>query len=409
MNPRQISISEYDYELPEGRIAMHPPETRDASKMLVYRNGEITATAFLKIADHLPSETLLVFNDTKVINARIKFKKESGAGIEIFCLEPAGTVKEYNSIMNATGTADWKCLVGGASKWKEDKLEKQILIGEEKAVLYAEKNEQLSDSYIIRLSWLPASFTFAEVAEAAGNVPLPPYIKRNTEEADSARYQTVFAKQRGSVAAPTAGLHFSARIFERLSEKNIEKDFLTLHVGAGTFKPVKAETMAEHEMHAEYIDVSLTTVENIRKHLGSITAVGTTSLRTLESLYWMGVKTILTPGLPGISLGQWEVYEGKLSNAGISADKALESLGNWMRRTGKENIFTQTRIIIAPGYIFRVVNILVTNFHQPRSTLLLLVAAAIGEDWKKMYEYAMENDFRFLSYGDANLIFINSR
>lgn len=407
MYPGQISISDYDYELPDHRIAMHPPERRDSSKLLVYNQGEINEARFVDVAEYLPPETLMVFNDTKVINARIKFPKESGVIIEIFCLEPAGAVVGYNAVMNMHRGVDWKCLVGGAAKWKDERLIKELMIGKEKVVLTADKIEKLSDSFIIRLSWLPAFFTFAEIAEAAGDIPLPPYIKRNTDETDASRYQTVFARQQGSVAAPTAGLHFTPRIFSKLAEKNIQTDFLTLHVGAGTFKPVKADTMAGHEMHAEYIDVSIAMIERVRNNPGKIAAVGTTSLRTLETLYWLGVKIFVDPEIQNVSLHQWDVYSEKFLHCDLPVEEALDALCTWMTTNKKENLFTQTQLLIAPGYTFRIVNILITNFHQPRSTLLLLVAAAIEEDWKKMYGYALKNDFRFLSYGDANLIFIN--
>ena len=408
MEPQEISISQFDYHLPESRIALHPPAQRDASKLLVYHHGSITETVFTGIGKYLPGETLLVFNNTKVINARIKFKKESGAAIEIFCLEPNAVLKEYSTLMSATASATWNCLVGGAAKWKEEILTKEILIGAQKVMLSAQKKEKLSDAFVILFSWDPVSFSFAEIIAAAGNVPLPPYIKRDTDKEDSARYQTIFAKHEGSVAAPTAGLHFTENILNELRRKKIEQAFVTLHVGAGTFKPVKAATMADHEMHAEYIDVNIETIEKLRSKTGNIAAVGTTSLRTIESLYWLGVKVYLDKNISSLSLKQWEVYEEKLAGAKISSEDALIALEEWMREKNIENIFTKTQIIIAPGYRFRMANMLITNFHQPRSTLLLLVAAAIGNDWKKMYDYALDNDFRFLSYGDGNLIFIES-
>ena len=407
MDPQQISISEYDYDLPESRIAMHPLAQRDSSKLLICINGNLTETVFSEISDHLAAGSLLVFNNTKVIHARIKFKKPSGTTIEIFCLEPHGNIKEYSTVMSATGSAEWNCLVGGAAKWKDEVLEKEIQVAGRKTILKARRIEKLSDAFVIGFTWEPATFSFAEITEAAGDVPLPPYIKRNTDEDDTDRYQTIFAKHEGSVAAPTAGLHFSENIFNKLSEKNIEKAFVTLHVGAGTFKPVKAETMSAHEMHAEYIDVDLNTIEKLKSKAGNITAVGTTSLRTLESLYWLGVKAHRDPDAVSLSIEQWEVYRS-LSGADLSTEEALTALMNWMRSKGLDHIFTKTQILIAPGYRFRVANMLVTNFHQPRSTLLLLVAAAIGDSWKKMYDYALKNDFRFLSYGDGNLIYIES-
>jgi S-adenosylmethionine:tRNA ribosyltransferase-isomerase len=406
MTPQQISIDDYNYDLPDERIALHPLVQRDSSKLLVYKNGGVAASTFSKLDEYLPSETMLVFNNTKVINARIKFTKTTGALIEIFCLEPVGNITEYSTIMNATNTVQWKCLVGGAAKWKDEILEKEIAIGSEQVRLFAKKVEKITEAFIIEFSWQPSSFSFAEIIETAGKVPLPPYIKRDTDNEDTSRYQTIFAEHSGSVAAPTAGLHFSENVFRKLSAKNINTTFVTLHVGAGTFKPVKATTMADHEMHAEYIDVDITTIENIKDNIGKIAAVGTTSLRTIESLYWFGAKVFTDKSVKELSLLQWDVYSDELVNSKLSAYDALETLLIWMKENNKQRIFTQTQILIAPSYTFRIANMLITNFHQPKSTLLLLVAAAIGNDWKKMYSYALKNDFRFLSYGDGNLIFI---
>ena len=406
MNPRTISVNDYDYLLPDHRIALHPLTERDASKLLIYKNGIITQTVFSAIHDYLPANSLLVFNNSKVINARIEFTKTTGALIEIFCLEPYGEIKDYSSIMMTTNTVQWKCLVGGAAKWKDEILQKEIQIAGEKVMLYAKKIAKITEAFIVELFWKSTGFCFAEIIETAGKVPLPPYIKRNTEGDDSSRYQTIFAAHEGSVAAPTAGLHFSPAIFEKLETKNIEKAFVTLHVGAGTFKPVKAETMQEHEMHAEYIDIDIETIEKLKSNIGRITAVGTTSLRTLESLYWMGLKVHNNPAITNPEILQWDVYEEDLSTSQYSTLEALTFLTEWMIVHNKRTLFTRTQILIVPGYTFRIVNMLVTNFHQPRSTLLLLVAAAIGNDWKKMYDHAMDNDFRFLSYGDGNLMFL---
>lgn len=406
MNPKNISVNDYDYHLPDERIALHPLSERDASKLLVYKNGEITETIFSVIDNYLPAKSLMVFNNSKVINARIKFTKTTGAVIEIFCLEPYGEITDYGSIMAATNTVKWKCLVGGAAKWKDEILQKEIEIADEKIILYAKKIAKITDSFIVELFWDTTTFCFAEIIEAAGKVPLPPYIKRNTDSEDSSRYQTIFAAHDGSVAAPTAGLHFSPTIFEKLAIKNIEKVFVTLHVGAGTFKPVKAETMQEHEMHAEYIDVDIATIEKLKNSIDNIIAVGTTSLRTLESLYWMGIKVRANAALNNPEILQWDVYENEMEEVNFSALEALNFLTEWMNAHNRKTLFTKTQILIVPGYKFRIVNMLVTNFHQPRSTLLLLVAAAIGNDWKKMYDHAMQNDFRFLSYGDGNLLFL---
>lgn len=407
MDPYKITIRDYTYHLPDEKIALYPLEQRDASKMLVYKNGSMAEHRFSQLADHLPANSLLVFNNTKVINARLRFKKNTGAGIEIFCLEPLGAINEYTSVMNATGSVLWKCLVGGAAKWKQESLVKNVIVNGEEVLLTADKEEKLTDAYSIRLSWSPAHYSFAAIVEAAGDTPLPPYIKRDTDNEDSSRYQTIFAKEEGSVAAPTAGLHFTEKLFEDLTAKGIRKTWVTLHVGAGTFKPVKADSMQGHEMHAEYIDVSRASLTELLHNKGLVCAVGTTSLRTLESLYWMGVKALLQPGSGEITLAQWDVYEEPLFKSGVPAKQALEALLQWMDNNNKDRIFTQTQLLIAPGYRFRLCNMLVTNFHQPESTLLLLVAAAVGDNWKKMYDYALQHDFRFLSYGDGNLVFID--
>jgi S-adenosylmethionine:tRNA ribosyltransferase-isomerase len=307
--------------------------------------------------------------------------------------------------MQSTTTVQWKCLVGGAAKWKEEFLQKEIFIGSEKIILTAKKIQQIPEAYIIEFAWQPTHFSFAAIIEAAGFVPLPPYIKRQTDTADTSRYQTIYAANDGSVAAPTAGLHFSENIFAKLTTKNIQKAYVTLHVGAGTFKPVKADTMQQHEMHAEYIDVDVETIKTIKNNLGSITAVGTTSLRTIESLYWIALKIMQDENTINLEISQWDAYNYAPEKI-VPANTALEFLINWLQKNNIKNIFTKTQILIAPGYTFKIANMLVTNFHQPKSTLLLLVAAAIGPDWIKMYNHALENDFRFLSYGDGNLIYI---
>lgn len=409
MIPQEISINDYDYNLPDERIALHPLTERDASKLILYKNGNISESTFTNIDAHLQGNSLLVFNNSRVINARIKFTKTSGSTIEIFCLEPYGNITEYSSIMLSKKVSRWKCLVGGAAKWKEDYLEKQMEIGNEKVILKATKVEKITEAFIIEFAWQPTHFTFAEIIETAGFVPLPPYIKRNTEKEDTSRYQTIYAAHDGSVAAPTAGLHFSENVFKKLSNKNINKAYVTLHVGAGTFKPVKANTMAEHEMHAEYIDVNIETIKTIKHNLGRITAVGTTSLRTIETLYWIGLRILKNKEAKDLIITQWDAYAEENNRNPINASDVLAALIEWMEENKLENIFTQTQILIAPGYTFRIANMLVTNFHQPKSTLLLLIAAAIGDDWKKMYEYALQKNFRFLSYGDSSLIYINAK
>ena len=405
-NPKDISIFDYTYDLPAERIALHPLAARDASKLLVYKNGTIQQDIYKNIAAHLPANSLLIFNNTKVIKARIRFQKSSGGVIEIFCLEPYEAINEYSSVMNKKGSVKWKCMIGGAGKWKEDGLKRELGIGNWE--LGAKLIEKLSDAYVVEFSWMPADLSFAEVLEQAGDIPLPPYIKRKTEIEDTERYQTIYAADEGSVAAPTAGLHFTKEIFNSFVQKNIQTDFVTLHVGAGTFKPVKAAIMQDHEMHAEWIDVSIEMIEDLIKQLDkTIVAVGTTSLRTLESLYWMGVKATVQPAVKQLDINQWEVYEAPLANNKLTAEESLLSLLKWMKENNRQKIFTRSQILIAPGYHFKIANAIITNFHQPQSTLLLLVAAAIGNEWRKIYDYAMQHDFRFLSYGDGSLLFIN--
>ena len=408
IHPKEISIQDYTYQLPDNRIALHPLSERDASKLLLYKKGIISETVYKNIHEHLPPESLLVFNDTRVIKARIRFQKPTGGIIEIFCLEPYEAIHEYSSVMNQKERVRWKCMIGGAGKWKEGVLVKCWESGVRSWELNASLVQKLTDDYVVEFSWTPADLSFAEVLEAAGDIPLPPYIKRKTEKEDTDRYQTIYARDAGSVAAPTAGLHFTAEIFKRLEENNMLTHFVTLHVGAGTFKPVKAAAMQDHEMHAEWIDVSTAFIQNLlslSQH--PVAAIGTTSLRTLESLYWMGLKAYLQPALTELQLNQWEVYEAPLAGNNIAVGEALNALLNWLKKNKLEKLFTQTQILIAPGYQFKIVNILVTNFHQPRSTLLLLVAAAIGNDWKSVYDHALKNNFRFLSYGDGCLLHIS--
>lgn len=403
MHPKNISIEDYSYLLPEDRIARFPLAERDASKLLIYNNGAIATDTYRHIDQHLPENSLLIFNNTKVIEARLLFRKATGGIIEIFCLEPHEQYSDITTAMLQQGKVLWKCLIGGASKWKHGTLlEKTIQFAGKQIVLHASYVEKQQDHFIIELTWSPASLSFAGLLHYAGAVPLPPYIRREAEESDAIRYQTIYARLDGSVAAPTAGLHFTETVFEKLEKKNICTDFVTLHVGAGTFKPVKAPTMEGHEMHAEFIDVTATAIENILHHRDAIVAVGTTSLRTIESLYWLGVKIVA--GQPPGELTQWEVYDSL--PAAIPVAEALQALLQWMKKNKKERLITRTRIIIAPGYKPRIAKGLITNFHQPGSTLLLLVAALIGKDWKKVYEHALKNKFRFLSYGDGSLLWI---
>ncbi len=422
MEVENIYIKEYNYTLPEERIASYPQAKRDISKLLIFKEGDIAEDVFKNIVCHIPENSLLIFNDTKVLEARLLFKKMTGAVIEIFCLEPHEQYPDITTAMLQKGKVRWKCLVGGVSKWKHQQvLEKKIKPGDKEIVLQARYINKSAQSFTIELSWTPAEMSFAEVLHFAGVIPLPPYIKRTVEESDKERYQTVYAHVEGSVAAPTAGLHFTDTIFEKCKEKNIQTDFVTLHVGAGTFKPVKTETMIGHEMHAEIIHVSKETIENILRNLeNNIIAVGTTSLRTLETLYWLGVKTSLDPESIGeLNLSQWEAYE--LAQHSMLPKNALSFLLNYMNKKRWTTLVAKTQLLIIPGYKFKIANALVTNFHQPQSTLLLLVAALIGNDlpdspagismgktgrenWQKVYEYALSNNFRFLSYGDGNLL-----
>lgn len=430
-DPRTISIQDYTYSLPEERIAKYPLAERDASKLLIYNDGIIKEDTYKNIAHHIPENSLLVFNNTKVVEARLLFQKPTGGVIEIFCLDPHEQYPDITTAMLQKEKVLWQCLVGGASKWKSGQvLEKKMESSSGEIILEAKYIEKRPGSFVIELSWLPDELSFAELLHSAGAIPLPPYIKRSVEESDKERYQTVYAESDGSVAAPTAGLHFTDNIFSDLTFKNIKTDFVTLHVGAGTFKPVKTDTMVEHEMHAEWIDVPKNAIENIMNNLDkNIIAVGTTSLRTIESLYWLGVKSRESGvnsresgvvSQESIQLLQWEAYE--LSAKNISVKDSLESLLEWMDKKKLERLVTKTQILIAPGYTFKIVKGLVTNFHQPQSTLLLLVAALISEDlpaspsqelqrskagqagWKKVYDHALQNDFRFLSYGDGCLL-----
>ena len=411
MHPKDISILDYTYELPEEKIAIFPMSERKDAKLLIYKAGNLQEDQYKNIAQYLPANSLLVFNDTRVIQARILFQKATGGVIEIFCLEPNETINEYSLLMAQKERIRWKCLIGGASKWKEGDLVKNFTVQGEPAELRAQLIEKTTDAYVVELSWKPAHLSFAEIIEQAGDTPLPPYIKRKASAIDKDRYQTVYAKQDGSVAAPTAGLHFTPSIFSTLAAKNIKTEYVTLHVGAGTFKPVKAALLQDHPMHAEWLDVSSQTIHQLKDNIdNSIIAVGTTALRTLESLYWMGVKAALQPEikLSELMIQQWDVYGDDLYNCQLTPSAAFDALLKWMKINLCERLIVQTQILIAPGYRYRVVKAIVTNFHQPQSTLLLLVAAAIGEDWKKVYQFALENNYRFLSYGDGSLLFLNS-
>ncbi|MEO6071339.1 MAG: S-adenosylmethionine:tRNA ribosyltransferase-isomerase [Chitinophagaceae bacterium] len=398
-DPPDVSISHYDYNLPSSFIASHPLEERDRSRLLIVEEGQMTDAHFKNIASYLPSNSRLVLNDTKVIEARIFFQKDSGGTIEIFCLEPKETSDISMALMQTSQTT-WHCLIGGAAKWKHGLvLEKKIQIENTSVTLSASFVSRLEGSFLISFSWTD-DFTFAEVLHAAGAIPLPPYMKRKAEEEDANRYQTIFAQHQGSVAAPTASLHFTDSVLHKLSEKNIQPTYITLHVGAGTFKPVTSETIAGHLMHGEDFIISKKSLIDLI-NAPFITAAGTTSLRTLETLYWLGIKLRENNSESIFKLGQWEAYH--LPND-LSYQESLSLLVAHLERSGKESLTCRTSLLIMPGYTFRSAQALITNFHQPRSTLLLLVAAFIGEGWKKVYDHALENGYRFLSYGDSSLL-----
>lgn len=410
-DPRTLSIKDYTYFLPDYRIAQYPLANRDDSRLLIYKQGNITEDVYKNIAGHIPGNSLLIFNNTRVLEARLLFQKATGGIIEIFCLGPHEQYADITHAMMQKEKVYWHCLVGGASKWKRGQvLEKKVgMDNSSEIILRAAYVEKRHDDFIIELSWNQTDCSFAEILHFAGAIPLPPYMKREPEITDAERYQTIYAQPRGSVAAPTAGLHFTQKIFNDLREKNIPYEFITLHVGAGTFKPVKSETIGDHEMHAEYIDVTGSVIELLLDHQKkNIVAVGTTSFRTLESLYWLGVKLSVGSQQSAVSntevffLGQWEPYS--LENEKIPVEQALNALLARMKKNNTGRLLAKTQLLMAPGYQCKMVNGLITNFHQPQSTLLLLVASFVGKDWKKIYEYALENGFRFLSYGDGCLL-----
>lgn len=416
MHPKNLRIEDFNYDLPDEKVAKHPLEKRDESKLLIWENENIEEDKFYNLDKHLRENSLLIFNNTKVVEARLFFKKESGTTIEIFCLEPANEYADITTAMLQTEKVLWKCLVGNAKKWKDELLKKEIHHAEKNIVLTAKKISKEPDDFVIEFFWNDDTLSFAEVLHLAGVIPLPPYLHRDAEKEDAVRYQTIYAKSDGSVAAPTAGLHFTDNVFEKLSNKKIEKDFVTLHVGAGTFKPVKTETIEQHEMHAEFFEVNIELIEKIAISNKKIIVVGTTSLRTLESLYWMGLKirNIKSENrkqisLEDITVQQWDAYENYDANDlndtdDVSVKKSLQVLLNWMKANHQTKLIAKTQILIAPPYKLKVADALITNFHQPKSTLLLLVAAIFGDKWKSIYDYALKNNFRFLSYGDACLL-----
>lgn len=395
MTVKQINISDYNYNLPDERIAKFPLEKRDSSKLLTYVSGNVSTNVFSSLPEILPANSCLVFNNTRVIQARLEFFKSTGSRIEIFCLEPQEP-SSYELSLSSTQSCVWKCMIGNLKKWKGEVLKKEV--GADNLVLEAERLETNGNTSYIKFSW-NNGVSFAEVLDLLGELPIPPYLNRKTQESDKTTYQTVYSKVKGSVAAPTAGLHFTPEVISALHDKGIKTMELTLHVGAGTFQPVKAEEIGGHAMHAEKVEVSKEFIKNLIENLGNVVAVGTTSVRTLESLYYLGVQ--LHNGDTSLLVNQWEPYE---SEKVLSAREALEAILNYMEKTQSNILYATTQIMIVPGYKFNIVNVLITNFHQPKSTLLLLLAAFVGEKWRELYEYALNNDYRFLSYGDSSVL-----
>jgi len=402
-NIKDIEIEDYNYILEDDKIAKFPLKKRDDSKLLVYDNKQITEKKFHNISDILPSNSLIVFNNTKVIKARLFFKKKTGAAIEIFCLEPYEP-SEFEQVFASVGSCKWICIVGNLKKWKDEILETELIFDNQKILLKAIKLQTINDNILIEFNW-NSELTFSEILDKIGNIPIPPYLNRNSNETDLITYQTVYSKIDGSVAAPTAGLHFTNDVLKKLNDKNIDIQEITLHVGAGTFKPVKNNLIIEHEMHVEHFFVNRQTIEKLIENKSNITAVGTTTVRTLESIYWLGVKLLSNNILNNIfKIEQWEVYQLPQN---YTLTESLNKLLEFLNINNLEFISAVTQIFIVPSYKFRIINRLITNFHQPKSTLLLLVSAIVGENWKEIYNYALQNNFRFLSYGDSSLLMIN--
>lgn len=401
-DPRNIHIDDYNYELPDSRIAKYPLKERDSSKLLVYKGGNIIDANFKDISTYLPKDSLMIFNNTKVIQARLIFQKETGARIEIFCLEPH-TPSDYLSNFQQTESCTWLCLVGNSKKWKEGNLQQEIEIENKSILLRAERVGRMNDSSEIRFSWNDSSITFADILEAVGELPIPPYLNRKTEESDLKTYQTVYSKIIGSVAAPTAGLHFTPQVLADIREQGIEEEEITLHVGAGTFKPVQANEIGGHDMHSELISVRKEVIERLLAQKDrKVIAVGTTSVRTLESIYYLGVILAENKQTDHLFVNQWRPYDNE---ALLTKEEALKNVLNYLEQTEQNILIAHTAIIIAPGYQYKIVDAIVTNFHQPKSTLLLLVSAFVkGKNWEKIYQHALESNYRFLSYGDSSLL-----
>lgn len=403
METKNIQISDYNYELPDARIAKFPMAERDHSKLLIYDKGSVGEDVFYNLPQHLPAHALMVFNNTKVIQARLHFRKDTGALIEVFLLEPAQPA-DYEQMFQTRSRCSWLCLVGNQKKWKEGALVRQLSVNGQTVTLRATRRGEHGTSQWIDFEW-DGHASFAEIIDVAGELPIPPYLNRETQESDLTTYQTVYSKIKGSVAAPTAGLHFTERVLAAIDAQGIEREELTLHVGAGTFRPVKSATIGDHPMHTEYIAVRRHTIERILAHQCEVIAVGTTSVRTLESLYYMGLKVLANPDLTedALHVNQWEPYDQPTADS-PQPSVALQALLDWMSRRQLTVLHSSTQIIIAPGYNYHIVKMLITNFHQPQSTLLLLVSAFVKGDWRRIYDYALAHDFRFLSYGDSSLL-----
>ena len=403
METKNIQISDYNYELPDARIAKFPMAERDHSKLLIYDKGRVGEDMFYNLPQHLPAHALMVFNNTKVIQARLHFRKDTGALIEVFLLEPAQPA-DYEQMFQTRSRCAWLCLVGNQKKWKEGALVRQLSVNGQTVTLRATRRGEHGTSQWIDFEW-DGHASFAEIIDVAGELPIPPYLNRETQESDLTTYQTVYSKIKGSVAAPTAGLHFTERVLSAIDAQGIEREELTLHVGAGTFRPVKSATIGDHPMHTEYIAVRRHTIERILAHQCQVIAVGTTSVRTLESLYYMGLKVLANPDLTedALHVSQWEPYDQPTADS-PQPSVALQALLDWMSRRQLTVLHSSTQIIIAPGYNYHIVKMLITNFHQPQSTLLLLVSAFVKGDWRRIYDYALAHDFRFLSYGDSSLL-----
>jgi S-adenosylmethionine:tRNA ribosyltransferase-isomerase len=401
------NIDDFDYVLPDKCIARYPVTPRHDSKLLVYGKGELLSDRYFNLPVHLPADSLLIINDSKVIEARLHFRKSTGGQVEVFCLEHGDSYPDVSTAMQQKGSVEWICQIGGVKKWKTGPIELQFESNGKQQTLYAVQLERQDFGFKIRFNWTAPNLCFAEILHLAGKTPLPPYLNRESEESDKSNYQTVYAKEDGSVAAPTAGLHLTEELFEHLRMKNIQAATLTLHVGAGTFKPVKSKTAEEHDMHAEFIEVRRELLNALLERSEQTrVAVGTTSLRTLESIYWMGVRLLQDPQLTlqDLHLSQWAAYT--LPQA-FSFSEALNALLHQFEKEGCDQLLTKTSLMIKPGYRIRSVDAILTNFHQPRSTLLLLIHAFVGKDWKKIYDYALENNYRFLSYGDGSLLWLN--